>query len=137
MSFSQPRGPPKKVWGHFIMLNWKKSWVRFLHFFFRFWPKKILFGPFSVIFCLSAFLRPKKAKIEKKSEERGPNLFFNFIWNNVPKFFLWAPLAEKITLSFNFACFWSSNTSSHNLGVMWRRNQKKKSASNFLFTWSA
>ena len=36
-----------------------------------------------------------------------------------------------MTLSFNFACFWSSNTSSHNLGVMWRRNQKRKSAGHF------
>ena len=33
-----------------------------------------------------------------------------------------------MTLSFNFAC---SNTSSHNLGVMWRRNQKRKSARHF------
>ena len=37
----------------------------------------------------------------------------------------------KLTLSFNFACFWSSDTSSHNLGVMWRGNQKKKSTGNF------
>ena len=74
----------------------------------------------------NAFLRPKKAKI-KKSEENGPNLIFNFTWKYVPELFLWAPGAEKMTLSFNFACFWSSNTSSHNLGVMWRWNQKRKS----------
>ena len=36
-----------------------------------------------------------------------------------------------MTLSFNFACFWSSNASSHNLGVIWRWNQKRKSAGNF------
>ena len=36
-----------------------------------------------------------------------------------------------MTLSFNFACFWSSNTSSYNLGVMWRWNQMRKSGGHF------
>ena len=53
----------------------------------------------------NAFLRPKKAKIEK-SEESGPKLFFDFTYKYVP--------------------------SSHNLGVMWRGNQKRKSGGNFL-----
>ena len=52
----------------------------------------------------NAFLRSKKAKIEK-SEESGPKLFFDFTYKYVP--------------------------SSHNLGVMWRGNQKRKSGGNF------
>ena len=38
-----------------------------------------------------------------------------------------ALLAGNMTISLNFASFLSSNTSSLNLGVMWRRNQKRTS----------
>ena len=99
----------------------------------HFWPFYCYFGPSCYFRCKMtkiAFLRPKKAKI-KKSEESGPNFFYNFTWKYVPQLFLGAPWAEKMTLSFNFACFWSFNTSSHNLGVIWRWNQKRKSAGNF------
>ena len=99
----------------------------------HFWPFYCYFGPFCHFKCKmkkNAFLRPKKAEI-KKSEESGLNFFFDFTWKYVPQLFWGAPWAEKMTLSFNFACFWSSNTSSHNLGVMWRRNQKRKSGRHF------
>ena len=42
------------------------------------------------------------------------------------------PLTEKMTLSLNSACFWSSNISFHYLGVMWRKNHKRKSGRNFI-----
>ena len=91
------------------------------------------FGPFCHFRCKmkkNAVLRPKKAEI-KKSEESGPNFFFDFTLKHVPQVFFGPPWAEKMTLSFNFAFFLSSIPSSNNLGVMWRRNQKRKSAGNF------
>ena len=42
------------------------------------------------------------AKIEK-SEESGPQLFFDFTCNYVPQLFLGGPWAEKMTLSQKFA----------------------------------
>ena len=50
-----------------------------------------------------------------------------------PQTFLGAPWAEKMTLSSNFACCWTSDTSSHNQGVMWRYSQKRKTAGNFFW----
>ena len=99
----------------------------------HFWPFYWYFCPFCYFGCKmtkNAFLGPKKAKIEK-SEESDPSLFFDFTWKYVTQLFFGDPVAEKETLSFNFACFWSSNTSSHYLGVMWRGNQKRKSGGNF------
>ena len=39
----------------------------------------------------------------------------------------------NVCMSQNFACFLTSNTSFHNLGVMWKKNQKIKSAGNFFW----
>ena len=49
------------------------------------------------------------AKI-KKSEESGPQLFFNFTWKYVPQLFLGTPRAEKMTFSQKTARVWFDDT---------------------------
>ena len=49
------------------------------------------------------------AKIEK-SEESGPQLFFDFTWNYVPKLFLGPPRAEKMTFSQKTGHVWFGDT---------------------------
>ena len=49
------------------------------------------------------------AKIEK-SEESGPQLFFNFTWKYVPQLFLGTPRAEKMTFSQKTARVWFDDT---------------------------
>ena len=49
------------------------------------------------------------AKIEK-SEESGPQLFFDFTWNYVPQLFLGPPRAEKMTFSQKTGHVWFGDT---------------------------
>ena len=49
------------------------------------------------------------AQIEK-SEESGPQLFFDFTWNYVPKLFLGPPRAEKMTFSQKTGRVWFGDT---------------------------
>ena len=49
------------------------------------------------------------AKIEK-SVESGPQLFFDFTWKYVPRLFLVAPWAEKMTISQKTGRVWFEDT---------------------------
>ena len=86
-------------------------------------------GPKNSKRAKNAYFRPKS----KKRRKSGLNLFFDFVWKYFPKFSWGAPWAEKMTLSFIFAYCWTSDTFSLNQGIMWRQNQKRKTASNFFW----
>ena len=98
------------------------GWVYFLPFF-QFWPLNCTFCQFTVLVCNLIILAVNWPKMHfngqnlKKWRKQIPLIFY-FTWKFGPQLFLGGPWAKKMTFSWNFACFWSSDKSSHNPWVL-------------------